>query len=166
MRTAHCWPIHIPTVVITLHIGKNKCFVHLFERGDRKTVETTSLTVLHFYFHHRCFSLLSSGPGCICLYFAANHPPDVREALIRAMIAEPQPSADAKCFPHSFTSSVPYSQTAPAVALLPLCLKGCLIFFLSGQSELPERRLSMYVCPPAVYSCVAGEYFAGQSDTD
>lgn len=90
------------------------------------------------------------------MYFAANQPPDVREALIRAMIAGPQPSADAKCFPHSFTSSVPYSQTAPAVALLPLCLKGCLIFFLSGQSELPERRLSAYVCPPAVYSCVVG----------
>lgn len=112
--------------------------------------------MLHFDFYHHHVSLLSSGPGCICLYFAANQPPDVREALIRAMIAGLQPSADAKCFPHSFTSSVPYSQTAPAVALLPLCLKGCLIFFLSGQSELPERRLSVYICPPAVYSCVAG----------
>lgn len=77
--------------------------------------------------------------------------------MIRAMIAGPQPSVGAKCFPHSFTSSAAYSQTAPAVALLPLCLKGCLIFFLSGQSELPERRLSVYVCPPAVYSCVAGD---------
>lgn len=136
--TAHCWPMYTSTVVISLHISRNKCFVHLFQRADRKSV-------LHFYFYHRGFSLLSSGPGCICLYFAANQPPDVREALIRAMIAGPQPSADAKCFPHSFTSSAPYSQTAPAVALLPLCLKGCLIFFLSGQSELPERRLSVYV---------------------
>lgn len=127
-------------------------FIHLCERADRYTVSSTASAVLCFYFYHRYFSLLSSGPGCICLYFAANQPPDVRAALIRAMIAGPQPSAGAKCFPHSFTSSVLYSQTAPAVALLPLCLKGCLIFFLSGQSELPERRLFMYVCPPDRFS--------------
>lgn len=45
-----------------------------------------------------------------------------------------------------------YSQTAPADALLPLCLKERLIFFLSGQSALPQRRLFMYVCPPDRFS--------------
>lgn len=50
----------------------------------------------------------------------------------------------------SFTSSVQYSQTADA--LLPLCLKGGLIFVLSGQSALPQRRLFVYVCPPDRFS--------------
>lgn len=67
------------------------------------------------------------------------------------MIAEPSHPPAQSVFP-SFTSSVRYSQTAPADALLPLCLKGCLIFFLSGQSELPQRRLFMYVCPPDRFS--------------
>lgn len=48
----------------------------------------------------------------------------------------------------SFTSSVQYSQTAPADALSPLCLKGLLIFVLSGQSALPQKRLFMYGCRP------------------
>lgn len=77
---AHCWPICTSSVVTSSSISKNKCFTPLFERDDKKSMSSKVLTVLHFDFYHRRFSLLSSGPGCICLYFDANQSPDVRES--------------------------------------------------------------------------------------